>query len=591
MTATKPMTVRTMTVRTRRTTMRIAWVMFACIAFLFTEASAADKVADFYKGKRITMLVQYSPGGTFDIRARWMARHMPAVTGARTIVRNLPGGGGVAGYNRLSQLPPDGLSLLTAHTKLVAFDLFRNKGVRYDYEKFGYLGRVIRTNTALLVRKDLPSDIEGLRKLKRIRIGASSPFNEGMIAEMFGLPITIVPGYGGSAERMAAIMRGELDATTAAVATGLKFKKAVKHRVYVRQGQAHTGCAFPGGTGRQGALAELCAFVLGDLRHRRHLSGSTRGQAAVSERGPQEDHRHQGGSKGGRQAAAGGGVDESGGAQEDPEAVPGAQCRDHEATQARHRTQVRRQAQVGANTNGAECMEIKFGLISADSHCGFDRDAFTSRMSADKWGQRIPQVKEVEEDGRKVHRWCVYGKPRGDNVGNCPALMGDPFPTYPQRWEDVPALGYDPHQRLKALDEDGIDAEVLFPNPSGRHVLRVGRPGVRAGRSACLQRRPGGMDHGQRPLLPGNHHSVPERPHDHPARDRTGHHGRSPGHQPARRGPPAPCPTSPIRTGIRCGTRARAWKCQCISTAPAASWRAGPPASGAATPRGRPTRP
>ena len=83
-------------------------------------------------------------------------------------------------------------------------------------------------------------------------------------------------------------------------------------------------------------------------------------------------------------------------------------------------------------------MEIKFGLISADSHCGFDRDAFTSRMSADKWGERIPQVKEVEEDGRKVHRWCVYGKPRGDNVGNCPALMGDPFPTYPQRGRTCP---------------------------------------------------------------------------------------------------------------------------------------------------------
>ncbi len=207
--------------------MRIAWVMFACLVFLVTEASAGNEVADFYKGKRITMLVQYSPGGTFDVRARWMARHIPAVTGAKTIVRNLPGGGGVTGYNRLFRLPPDGLSLLTAHTKLVAFDLFRQKGVKYDYDKFGYLGRVIRTNTALLVRKDLPADIEGLRKLERIRIGASSPFNEGMIAEMFDLPITIVPGYGGSAERMAAIMRGELDATTAAVATGLKFKQAV----------------------------------------------------------------------------------------------------------------------------------------------------------------------------------------------------------------------------------------------------------------------------------------------------------------------------------------------------------------------------
>jgi len=112
-------------------------------------------------------------------------------------------------------------------------------------------------------------------------------------------------------------------------------------------------------------------------------------------------------------------------------------------------------------------MQIRYGLISADSHCGFDRDAFTSRMRLDRWGERIPQVVEAEQNGRKVHRWSVYGKPRGDNVGNCPALMGDPFPTYPQRWEEVPRKSYDPYERLKALDADRIDLEVLFPNPPG----------------------------------------------------------------------------------------------------------------------------
>jgi predicted TIM-barrel fold metal-dependent hydrolase len=45
--------------------------------------------------------------------------------------------------------------------------------------------------------------------------------------------------------------------------------------------------------------------------------------------------------------------------------------------------------------------------------------------------------------------------------------MGDPFPTYPDRWDEVPRTAYDPRQRLTALDKDGIDAEVLFPNPPG----------------------------------------------------------------------------------------------------------------------------
>jgi tripartite-type tricarboxylate transporter receptor subunit TctC len=195
--------------------------------YVFVVGASAEDAKDFYKGKRMTLLVQYSPGGSFDVQARWLARQLPGLTDARTIVRNMPGGGGVTGYNRLYRLPPNGLTLLTTHTKLIAFDLFGRKGVKYDFAKFNYLGRVVRTNTALLVSKNLPTDINELRKLKRIRVGASSPFFEGLVAEMLGLPITIVPGYGGSSERMAAIMRGELDATMASVAGGLKFAKAV----------------------------------------------------------------------------------------------------------------------------------------------------------------------------------------------------------------------------------------------------------------------------------------------------------------------------------------------------------------------------
>src|SRR5207248_2609521 len=43
-------------------------------------------------------------------------------------------------------------------------------------------------------------------------------------------------------------------------------------------------------------------------------------------------------------------------------------------------------------------MEIKFGLISADSHVALDRDAFTKRMSAAKWGERIPEVVGVDAE-------------------------------------------------------------------------------------------------------------------------------------------------------------------------------------------------
>ena len=118
-------------------------------------------------------------------------------------------------------------------------------------------------------------------------------------------------------------------------------------------------------------------------------------------------------------------------------------------------------------------MEIKYGLISCDSHAQPDKDAFTSRMSKAKWGDAIPQVVETDDkanmrvayDGA-VERWSVNGQIVGDRgVCNCPTVMGDPMRKYfPQRWEEVPSYVYNPEDRLWALDSDGIDAEVLFPN-------------------------------------------------------------------------------------------------------------------------------
>src|SRR5687768_14756582 len=87
-------------------------------------------------------------------------------------------------------------------------------------------------------------------------------------------------------------------------------------------------------------------------------------------------------------------------------------------------------------------------------------------MSKTRWVERVRQVAELEEKGKRVDRWMINGKPRSDWVCNCPAAMegGVERGYYPRRWEEVPRIVYDPRERLKALDHDRIDGEVLYPN-------------------------------------------------------------------------------------------------------------------------------
>ena len=134
-------------------------------------------------------------------------------------------------------------------------------------------------------------------------------------------------------------------------------------------------------------------------------------------------------------------------------------------------------------------MKLTYGLISSDSHGQVDKDAFTSRMSKNRWGDRIPHVTQLRQEGsnQTVDRWMVNGQmARSGGVCNCPAVMNDPERKYyPQRWDEVPPKVYNPIERLKALDEDGIDAEVLYHNDPGRGVFLNSKDA--AFELACIQ--------------------------------------------------------------------------------------------------------
>src|SRR4051812_23625905 len=65
--------------------------------------AAAAHAQDFYAGKTITIITSTGAGGSYDLAARTLSRHMPRyLPGQPTmIVQNMPGGGNVVATNHM----------------------------------------------------------------------------------------------------------------------------------------------------------------------------------------------------------------------------------------------------------------------------------------------------------------------------------------------------------------------------------------------------------------------------------------------------------------------------------------------------------
>ena len=103
----------------------------------------ADSVADFYRGKTVTIFVGFSVGGGYDLHARTLARHMVKhLPGAPTIiVKNSPGGSGLTLINTLyNTAPRDGTQFGTFDRAIPLEPLFESTKARFDPLKMNWIG-------------------------------------------------------------------------------------------------------------------------------------------------------------------------------------------------------------------------------------------------------------------------------------------------------------------------------------------------------------------------------------------------------------------------------------------------------------------
>jgi predicted TIM-barrel fold metal-dependent hydrolase len=102
-----------------------------------------------------------------------------------------------------------------------------------------------------------------------------------------------------------------------------------------------------------------------------------------------------------------------------------------------------------------------YRLISGDSHVNEPPDLFVSRVPA-ALKERVPRIDHFPEGDA----WVIEGANDPINFGmNACAGQGPDELRAWVRFEDIRHGGYDPVARLAEMDEDGVDAEVLYPTP------------------------------------------------------------------------------------------------------------------------------
>jgi tripartite-type tricarboxylate transporter receptor subunit TctC len=192
------------------------------LAALFAAVDAQPAAAqDFYKDKTVRFIVGYSPGGSFDLYTRVIARHfgkhLPG--NPTTVVENMTGAGGIIAANHLFNVAkPDGLTIGAWAAPLVLQHIMGNEAVKFDARKFGYLGvpspyDTVCTFNAKSGVTNINDWINAKRPMKISSIGPGTSTSDipKLLRAALNLPLEVLEGYKGGADARLAVEAGEVD--------------------------------------------------------------------------------------------------------------------------------------------------------------------------------------------------------------------------------------------------------------------------------------------------------------------------------------------------------------------------------------------
>ena len=178
----------------------------------------ADAVADFYKGKSLTVFVGFGPGGGYDANARLLGKHIGRfIPGTPdVVVKNMPGAGSKKLLGYFSGVgPKDGTEIGIVAAESVLEPIFRKETAGlFEAAKLSWIGSLNSfTTMGIAMATSELKTVEDAKK-KSFAMASTAPGQSPsvyakMLNDMLGTKFNIVNGYKGSATMALSMEQGE----------------------------------------------------------------------------------------------------------------------------------------------------------------------------------------------------------------------------------------------------------------------------------------------------------------------------------------------------------------------------------------------
>jgi tripartite-type tricarboxylate transporter receptor subunit TctC len=184
-------------------------------------ATAHAQEDTFFKGKEVTLLIGFGPGGGYDTYGRLLTRHLGKhLPGNPTVIaKNDPAAGGMKVANYIYNVAKkDGTELALFQSATALEPMFGTQEAQYDTTKFTWVGNMdsdaagcgVWKHTGIKTWEDL--------KKRETTFGATGPgavtaIHPRVAGALLDLPVKVITGYTGTRDVNLAMQRGEVDGT------------------------------------------------------------------------------------------------------------------------------------------------------------------------------------------------------------------------------------------------------------------------------------------------------------------------------------------------------------------------------------------